>query len=261
LPVRPVPAAAATEVLPESKMKFSIIIPTLDETSNIIPCIKSVTDNRVDGIKKDDVEIIIVDGGSRDGTAEKAAGADKDRSIKIIRMKEASLSQQLNRGAKEAGGDVILFLHADCRLAPGSILKIENAFNDLPGLIGGAFTMKLAGRRFFYHILSIAGNIYCRITRTYFGDRAMFIKKSAFEELSGFRPLAIMSDFELSLRMKKAGRVTLLKGPIISSSRKFKDEPFYRIIFLTIWSVSAFYRGIDKELIRDKYYKKREKNK
>jgi hypothetical protein len=84
----------------------------------------------------------------------------------------------------------------------------------------------------------------------------MFIRKDVFTRLSGFRPLAIMSDFELSLRMKRAGRVTLLNGPVMSSSRKFKDEPFCRIIYLTIWSLFAFYRGIDKEIIRERYYEK-----
>jgi glycosyltransferase involved in cell wall biosynthesis len=235
-------------------MRFSIIIPTFNEASNIVSCIYSITDNLEYGIKKDDIEIIIVDGGSEDGTTEKAVGIAKDKSIKIIRMNRTNLPQQLNRGAREAGGGVLLFLHADCKLAPDSLLRIENAFNDLPGLIGGAFTMKLAGRRVFYLVLSILGNIFCRITRIYFGDRAMFIKKDAFARLSGFKYMAIMNDFDLSLRMKKAGRVILLKGPIISSSRKFKDEPFYRIIYLTAWSLFAFCRGVDSRIIRNKYY-------
>jgi GT2 family glycosyltransferase len=115
--------------------------------------------------------------------------------------------------------------------------------------------MSVEGKRFFYKILSAGGNIYCRVSKIYFGDRAMFIDKDAFNRLSGFKSMAVMSDFDLSLRMKKAGRVTLLKGPIISSGRKFAREAFYRILHLIIWSIFAFYRGVDKEFIREKYYK------
>ena len=117
---------------------------------------------------------------------------------------------------------VLSFLHADCFLPGASLLKIRDVYNNLSDLIGGAFTMRIAGKRFFYRILSIGGNLYCRITRIFFGDRVMFIKKDAFWNLGGFRSLEIMSDFDLSRRMKKAGRA---------------------------WSIFAFLRGVDTRII------------
>ncbi|GAG35937.1 unnamed protein product, partial [marine sediment metagenome] len=127
-------------------------------------------------------------------------------------------------------------------------------FDKFPGLAGGAFTMKVEGERFFYNILSAGGNFYSRATKTFFGDRAIFVSNEIFNKISGFRDLPVMSDYDFSKRMKKAGRVYLLKGPVVSSGRKFENEPFYKIIYLLIWSLAAFGLGLDPDIIKKRYY-------
>ncbi len=235
-------------------MIFSIIIPTLNESKNITSCIKSVIENTKSEVSKKDIEIIIVDGGSRDDTLAKAAGCDNNIKMRIIRSGTASISCQLNRGAAIAVGDILVFLHADCRLPVDALEKIKNTFNRVPGLAGGAFTMKVEGVRFLYNILSIGGNIYCRATKTFFGDRAIFTRKEFFNKISGFRDIPVMSDVDFSKRMKRAGRVLLLTGPVISNERKFENEPFLKIIYLLLWSLVAFDLGLNPAIIKKRYY-------
>lgn len=253
MPVQPVQAAAATAALPESNMRFSIIIPTLNEASNISSCLKNINTN-IGSFSIDDIEVIVVDGGSKDKTIGNIKSLLKLIKTKIIRSDKPGLPLQLNRGASEARGDILLFLHADCRLPSGALEKINEAYKKNPDLAGGAFTMRVEGSRFIYRVFSVGGNIYCRLSGNFFGDRAIFIRKDIFKRLSGYRPLDIMSDFDLSRKMKKEGSVILLKGPVVSSGRKFENESFYRIIFLTLWSLTAFYLGINTEKIKEKYY-------
>jgi len=235
-------------------MRFSIIIPTLNESKNITSCIKSVIENIKLEVSKKDIEIIIVDGGSKDNTLAKAVRFDNKIKMRIIQPGIASTPCQLNKGASIAVGDILVFLHADCGLPVDALEKIKNSFNRFPGLSGGAFTMRLGGKRFLYNILSIGGDIYCRATKTFFGDRVIFAKREIFNKMSGYKDLPVMSDVDFSKRMKRAGRVLLLTGPVICDERKFKNEPFYKTIYLLLWSLAAFKLGLDPAIIKKRYY-------
>lgn len=238
-------------------MRISIIVPTLNEAQGITSCLENIMVNINRLNPKEDIEVIVVDAGSKDHTIEKVKIFLDQFDINIIRSVKPDLPLQLNRGASEAKGDILVFLHADCRLHADALEKVNDAYKKYPNLSGGAFTMSVEGSRLFYRILSAGGNIYCWLSRNFFGDRAIFIRKDIFKKLSGYRHLAVMSDFDLSRRMKKEGDVVLLKGPLISSGRKFENEPFYRIIYLALWSLAAFHLGIDAKRIKEKYYGKR----
>ncbi len=224
---------------------FSVIIPVLNEKTHISRCIKGVLS------QKEDIEIILADGGSIDGTLLEASQYD----IKSIRLDKPNMAIQINKAVEISKNDVLIILHADCILAADSLQAIEDHFTKYPNSVGGAFTMALEGKRFVYKILSMGGNIFCRLFKIYFGDRAMFVKKQAFERIGGFRDLPIMSDVDFSIRMKKLGKTALLKGPVLSSSRKFENEFFLRTIYLMFWSLIAFKRGLPLETIKDRYYR------
>ncbi|MDW7740592.1 MAG: TIGR04283 family arsenosugar biosynthesis glycosyltransferase [Bacillota bacterium] len=222
-------------------MIISVIVPTCNEESLLPACLESILR------EPEDIQLIVVDGASNDNTLNVA----RRYTDEIIVLDIADLSAQLNKGAEKAEGDILLFLHADTRLTPGCISRLKK----IPShIIGGAFTMQLEGDRFFYRLLSLGGNLYCRLTGSYFGDRGIFVRKSSFRDLNGFNALPIMADVDFSARLKSLGKTILLKGPLISSSRKFKTESPLRTLYLIIYALIAFKFGVDPGKIKNKYY-------
>ncbi len=216
---------------------ISVIVPTHNEEALLPACLESIT------CQQADKEIIVVDGASNDRTLKLARScADK-----VISLDKAGLPAQLNADANQARGEILLFLHADCRLAPGSLDRLKALS---PRIVGGAFTMQLDGKKIHYRVLSLGGNIYCRFTGTYFGDRGMFVRASVFRDLGGFAALPIMADVDFSHRLRGAGKRLLLKGPVISSTRKFDDESPWRNLYLIIYALLAFRFRVDPGRIK-----------
>ena len=221
---------------------ISVIVPTNNEEELLLPCLESIF------TQQEDVEVIVVDGASEDNTVKVA----KSYTEIVVVMDKADLPAQLNAGAARASGEVLLFLHADCRLSQGCLKRIKSIS---PRIVGGAFTMQLDGTRLYYRLLSMGGNLYCRLTGTYFGDRGIFIRPQVFRESGGFASMPILADVEFSRRLKRFGKCKLLKGPVISSSRKFDREGPLRNLYLIIYALLAFRLGVDLEIIKEKYYR------
>jgi rSAM/selenodomain-associated transferase 2 len=221
---------------------ISVIVPVNNEEELLPGCLESLAGA---GEKP---EIIVVDGASRDRTREIA----RLYTEKVITLNRADLPAQLNAGAAEASGDILLFLHADSRLTPGCLDLIGKI---PPQVIGGAFTMQLDGNRLLYRLLSAGGNLYCRLTGTYFGDRGIFVRSAVFQQLGGYREMPIMTDVDFSRRLQDTGRCIFLKGPVISSSRKFDREGPAKCLYLIIYALIAFRLGVDPRSIRQKYYR------
>ncbi len=224
-------------------MEISVIIPTYNEENYLLCCIESIR------AQNHPVEIIVSDGGSEDGTL---AIAHRD-SEKVVVVDEKNLGKQLNTAAAIAKGESLLFLHADSLLTAGIFEQIESSLKQAEN-IGGAFKMKLTGKRNFYRILEAGGDLYCRLAKTYFGDRGIFIQTSAFKQLGGFKELPIMADVEFSRRMNSIGKTAFLPGPLITSSRKFDDEGIFRVLYKIFWALLAYRLGYPLEKIREKYY-------
>lgn len=221
---------------------ISVIVPTRNEEDLLPQCLESVLK------EKDKLQLIVVDGNSSDRTVEIA----RSYTGQVVVLEKADLAAQLNAGAEIADRDILLFLHADSRLEPGVIDQLKL----IPAeIVGGAFTMQLDGNRFFYRLLSLGGNLYCRFKKTYFGDRGIFVRSSVFKKMGGFNLLPILSDVDFSRRLRNYGRTVLLKGPLISSSRKFEEEGALHTVYLIIYALSAYRLGMPLEFIRKKYYK------
>jgi glycosyltransferase involved in cell wall biosynthesis len=248
-------------------MKFSIIIPTLNEEDNIVRCLNSIIKEQ-NNYNKNPFETIIVDGASKDKTiktvekfiSEKKPGQEFKENFKILKLDFHNLPLQLNEGVKNSKGDILIFLHADNTLPDKVFKKINSLF--LRNLtkkgnkyIGGAFSLLIEGKRIFYKISSFFGNLYSRITKIYFGDKVIFIKKSAFFKLNGFKNIPIMSDVDFSIRMKKIGKTKMLSGPTISSPRGMINDPFWKRTYLILWALHSYKKGIDIKIIKEKYYR------
>ncbi len=247
-------------------MNFSIIIPTLNEEENIARCLKSII-AKYGPANGDLFETIIVDGASKDKTIkiaeELVLGStlcqSMKKNFKIIRSNFCGLALQLNEGAHHSIGEVLIFFHADSMLPQEVFEKINDLFsrnlsNKRP-YVGGAFSLLFEGKGFLNKINSFFGNLYGRISKIYFGDRVIFVKRDVFFKLNGFKNIPIMADVDFSIRMKNSGRTAMLKGPVLTSPRGITGDRLWRRAYLIIWALYAYRRGIDPRIIKIKYYR------
>lgn len=213
----------------------SVIVPALNEASGIESCLVSV---REAGIP---VEIIVVDGGSSDGTAE-AAGAAGAR---VIQAPRGRASQQ-NAGARLASGDILLFLHADTRLPRGWAEAASEALAR-PGVAGGAFRFGIdapgAGLRF----IEAMANLRSRACQMPFGDQALFLRRERFVELGGFPEMPIMEDFAFVQKLRRTGRVITLPQRALTSPRRWERLGRVRVTFLNKVMIWGYKAGVSPE--------------
>ena len=200
--------------------EISIIIPTLNEEKTISQCLKTVVN--IPGI-----EIIVSDGGSTDSTVE-IAGQHSD--VKVV-SSLAGRSIQMNNGAVCARGEILLFLHADCILPREDVLKIRQIF-DSGKFVGGAFQIRLLSDKFTYRWLEMGINFRSKAFKLPYGDQGLFVKRSIFERLGGFREMPICEDLDFVYRLRrKYGEIAILNGRISSSVRTWKNRGIFRTSF------------------------------
>ena len=200
--------------------EISIIIPTLNEEKTISQCLETVVN--IPGI-----EIIVSDGGSTDSTVE-IAGQHSD--VKVV-SSLAGRSIQMNNGAACARGEILLFLHADCILPREDVLKIRQIF-DSGKFVGGAFQIRLLSDKFTYRWLEMGINFRSKAFKLPYGDQGLFVKRSIFERLGGFREMPICEDLDFVYRLRrKYGEIAILNGRISSSVRTWKNRGIFRTSF------------------------------
>ena len=194
----------------------SIIIPTLNEEDVITKCLDAVVN--IPG-----VELIVSDGGSTDRTVEII---NRYEGVKVVSSKKGR-SIQLNTGASVARGNILLFLHADCVLSRETILSFLQHVKKGP-IVGGAFKIKLLSDKFPYRLIEMGINLRSKIFKLPYGDQGLFVKKSVFEELGGFREMNSCEDLDFIWRLKKHGEITILNEEICSSARRWEKNGILR---------------------------------
>jgi len=222
---------------------LSVIIPVLNEAKNL----ESIL-SRLRAICPA-AEVIVVDGGSEDGTT---TVVRQFPWVTYLSGRRGRASQ-MNAGAAVANGEVLLFLHADTLLPSGTNAAIVEAFND-PGFIAGRFDVSFDNPRPVFKVIAFFINLRSRLTKICTGDQALFVRRKTFDELGGYPDIPLMEDVELAKRLKRLGKVACLHSKVTTSARKWEREGIFRIILL-MWTLRFLYFiGVNPYRLHRWYY-------
>jgi rSAM/selenodomain-associated transferase 2 len=219
---------------------LSVIIPVLDEAATIEAALQTLAPLRERG-----AEIIVVDGGSGDDTAARAAPL-ADRVVVSPRGR----ATQMNAGTAVARGDVLLFLHADTRLPPEADRIVLDALARTRRA-WGRFDVTIEGRHPLFPVIAAAMNTRSRLTGITTGDQAMFVTREAFNTVGGFPAIALMEDITLARNLKRVSRPLSLRERVTTSGRRWEKRGVLSTILL-MWRLrlAYFFGAKPKELAR-----------
>jgi rSAM/selenodomain-associated transferase 2 len=219
---------------------ISIVVPALDEEVQVAAALASARAPRVR-------EVIVVDGGSRDATVRIA----RQRADAVLSAPRGRATQ-MNAGAAAAGGDVLLFLHADTRLPPGFDAAVLAALVD-PAVVGGRFDVRLVPGTPLLRLVGALINLRSRLSRIATGDQALFVRRSVFEALGGFAAIPLMEDVAFTRALKRRGRIACLREQVETSSRRWLRDGPLRTILLMWWLRLLYACGVAPERLRRRY--------
>ena len=201
--------------------RISIVIPTLNEQA----CLAATLDTLA--LEPGD-ELIIVDAGSDDGTPDIAR-----QYTSRFYQGPRGRAQQMNFGARRAGGDILLFLHADTRLPPGGLEAVRNALQQ-PGTVGGAFRLVITPPTPALRLVAWGTNLRSRYGGLPYGDQALFVPRRVFEELGGYDDVPFMEDIRLVQALRRRGRLTILPQAAVTSGRRWQRDG---VLFHTVRNI------------------------
>ncbi|MDH5180827.1 MAG: TIGR04283 family arsenosugar biosynthesis glycosyltransferase [Gammaproteobacteria bacterium] len=224
-------------------MKLSFIIPVLNEAERIQSFLFALLPYQKRGH-----EVIIVDGGSRDETV-KQAQHQADRVITSARGR----ARQMNAGAAEASGDVLVFLHADTVLPAHADLLITQSLTQAAA-VWGRFDVKLSGTKTIFRLIAAIMNVRSRLTGIATGDQCIFVKRDVFDQINGFPLQALMEDIEISKRLKRISRPYCLRPQVITSSRRWEEKGICRTILLMWYLRARYFCGSSPDKLEQIYY-------
>lgn len=214
-------------------LQGSIIVPVLNEAESIDFFLADLLATATD----DHWEILVVDGGSQDGTLQKLSRFP----VKVIRSLPGR-ARQMNEGAACARGHILLFLHADTRL-PGDWWRQLHYFAE-SSFQWGRFDVRLQPGSPLLRVVQGMMNLRSRITGIATGDQAIFIRRTLFESLQGFADIPLMEDVEICKRLKSIGQPCCIASQAVTSSRRWQKKGVVKTIAL-MWGIRfAYWLGV-----------------
>ena len=224
-------------------MKISVIIPTYNEEENIAGLIGYLLKYGDDKLK----EVIVVDGKSKDRTITEA----KESGAATYLLSERGRARQMNFGAKQATGDVLYFLHADCLPPKNFLNQISKALNN--GYDSGCFRLKFDYNHWFLRCNAWFTRFNFNAIR--FGDQSLFIRKGIFDRIGEFNEsLTIMEDQEIVHRISSNKYTfTVLDTYLKASARKYLSNGIYRLQFIYTLIYFCFYLGVSQKRLESFY--------
>ncbi|KFB69914.1 TIGR04283 family arsenosugar biosynthesis glycosyltransferase [Candidatus Accumulibacter vicinus] len=220
---------------------LSLILPVLNEAATICAQLALLQELRSRG-----VELLLVDGGSCDGTPD-LARPGVDRLLESPRGR----ATQMNAGAHASQGEVLLFLHADTTLPPAADELIRAAMTD--DVAWGRFDVRIDGRQPLLRVVESMMNWRSRLSGIATGDQGIFVRREVFERLGGYPELPLMEDIALSRQLKRIARPVCLRERVLTSGRRWQKHGVLRTILL-MWRLRAsYFLGADPQQLAIRY--------
>jgi len=216
-------------------VRLSVVIPALNEAGAIANAVRSAAAGGA--------EVIVVDGGSADGTPESAAAAGA-----TVLYSSPGRAHQLGVGAGRARGEAVLFLHADTRLPPGWSRGVEEALAD-PGVAGGCFRLRFDPPTPALALVAWGVRLRVALFGLPYGDQALFVRRQVLERIGGVPQVPIMEDLDLVRAIRREGRLARLPLAIATSARRYRTRGILRTVLRNALAVSAWGLGLDRERI------------
>jgi len=224
-------------------IKLSIIIPTLNEADYISRTLNSIVFNKFYEIKP---EIIVVDSGSTDNTADIA----RPFSDKLILLKATSSGkwEALNKGAESSCGEILLFLDADTVVPKDYDKEIENVFMN-KNIVGGAFEFTLDGREFGLRVVELINRVRYRVRHSFYGDQGFFVRSDIFHKAGMFPARRLFETSAMCRKLQRFGKLKLIKKPALTSPRRFIEGEIYRVLLndIKLWFLNKTKNFPDKK--------------
>lgn len=223
-------------------MRLSIILPVLNEVQQLPHALECLGPVRQRG-----AEVIVVDGGSEDGTVAAAA-----RSGARLVASPKGRARQMNAGARIATGNLLIFLHVDTVLPQHADRLIDEAMRDRRHL-WGRFDVDIRGRAWMLRVIAALMNWRSRMSGIATGDQAIFVDRDAFESVGGFPDQPLMEDVELCKRLRALSPPACLRARAVTSGRRWESRGVWRTI-LVMWRLRwAYWRGVPASVLASLY--------
>jgi len=260
------------------RVKIAVVIPALDESDRVATAIASVLDDAAvgtgacgmgpapygeapvpvpasgapeaegvagRGLQRGarDLDIVVVDGGSRDDTRERARRAG----ARVVESRQGR-ARQLQAGLEASDGELVLLLHADTRLPSGWRAAVEAALAD-PGVVGGAFSFRFDRRSPALRLVELGVRLRNALFALPYGDQALFARRGALEAVGGIPDVPLMEDLDLVRALKRRGRLALLPCAVETSARRYREGGVLRTMWRHWQAAAAWALGVDRERV------------
>jgi len=216
-------------------VRFSVVIPALDEAGRVAEAVRSALGGGA--------EVIVVDGGSRDGTAGVAAAAGAS-----VLHSAPGRARQLGLGAGRARGEVLVLLHADSRLPAGWAPALEAALAD-PRVAGGCFALRFEERSPGLRLIEAGVRLRVALLGLPYGDQGLFVRREILEWIGGVPAVPIMEDLDLVRALRRAGRLARVALPVTTSARRYRERGLLRTAWRNALAALAWRLGLDRERV------------
>jgi rSAM/selenodomain-associated transferase 2 len=218
---------------------ISVVVPALNEAACVADAVRSARGGGPD------IEVLVVDGGSSDGTCAAAAAAGA-----TVLSSPCGRGVQLDHGARRAAGQWLVFLHADTRLEDGWAATLRA----LPeSVVGGAFRFAVDSPRRGYRLVEAGVAIRCRLFRLPFGDQGIFVRRETYEATGGFPPFPLMEDVAFINRLARKGRLAFPPVRAFTSPRRWERSGILNTTLRNWWLLGLYAAGLPPQRLAKMY--------